>query len=142
MAKRKKKAEPKPEAESQAEGEGEFRVVFFRDGDAVPVLDWLDTLNAPRAVAACRAVIELLRQQAFRLRRPHTDALRDGIRELRARVPRVQYRLLYFFHGRTAVITHGFIKRGAKVPDQEIERAIGCRTRFAEGPEAHTRVEE
>jgi phage-related protein len=140
MAKRKKKAEPKPEAEAQAEAE--FRVVFFREGGAVPVLDWLDTLSAPRAVAACGAVIELLRQQTFRLRRPHTDALRDGIRELRARVPPVQYRLLYFFHGRMAVITHGFIKRGAKVPDQEIERAIACRTRFAADPEAHTQVEE
>jgi phage-related protein len=142
MGRRKKKARPEPEVGAQAPAEAEFRVVFFTDGDTLPVLGWLDTLNAPRAVAACRVAIELLRQQAFRLRRPHTDALRDGIRELRARVPPVQYRLLYFFHGRTAVIRHGFIKRGAKVRDQEIERAIACRERFAADPGGHTRVED
>jgi phage-related protein len=87
-------------------------------------------------------VIELLRQYTFRLRRPHTDALRDGIRELRARAGQVQYRVLYFFHKRSAVLTHGFIKRGAQVPDEEIERAIASRVRFQAAPERHTYTED
>jgi hypothetical protein len=34
------------------------------------------------------------------LRRPHADYLEDGIYELRWRNGTVQYRILYFFHGR------------------------------------------
>ncbi len=58
------------------------------------------------------------------MRRPAADFLRDGIYELRAKLGRVHYRILYFFCGKDiACLSHGFTKEGT-VPNTEIERAI------------------
>ncbi len=99
-------------------------VLFYQDEDGtVPVLDWLLDLvkrGQWRASAKCRELIRRLELLGFELRRPLADVLRDGIHELRARRGRVNYRLLYFFHGRnTAVLVHALTKKG-KVPDVEI----------------------
>ena len=120
-----------------------IKVHLFREDDGtVPVLEWLDGLKPAKAVAKCRVLIELLKALGQDLRRPHADLLRDGIHELRARVGRVQYRMLYFFHGQgTAVISHGFIKRCAAVDPKEIDRAVNRKERFRENPEAHTHEE-
>lgn len=108
----------------------------------MPLLEWFASLNSPKALARCQAVIELLRQHGSRLFRPHADALGDHIRELRARVGHVQYRMLYFFHGRGgAVLTHGFIKTGSTVPAREIDKAVQYRKRFLADPARHTYVE-
>lgn len=120
-----------------------IHVHLFREEDGtVPLLDWLDKLKPAKAVAKCRVLIELLRSAGQDLRRPHADILRDGIYELRARMGRVQYRLLYFFHGQgTAILSHGFIKGGAAVDPKEIDRAIKRKEKFREHPEAHTHEE-
>lgn len=60
------------------------------------------------------------------MRRPATDYLRDGIRELRTRDGKIQYRILYSFVGKNiAILTHGITKDSA-IPDQEIEFAVRC----------------
>lgn len=113
-------------------------VIFFKEEDgSVPLLDWLHDLKPKKAVAKCTAMVELLEQLGPKLRRPHADLLRDGIHELRTRVGRVQYRLLYFFHEQLAVISHGFIKPGATVDAKEIGRAIGNREIFRKAPNEH-----
>jgi phage-related protein len=48
----------------------------------------------------------------------------DGIYELRASYAAVQYRVLYFFHGRDVVVLSHGITKSQKVPAGEIERAI------------------
>lgn len=53
----------------------------------------------------------------------------------------VNYRVLYFFRGRTAVLSHGITKEGA-VPPKEIDRAIAHRQQFAADPAKHTYTEE
>ena len=117
------------------------KVVFFKDDDgSVPLLEWLGALEE-KAVAKCLAVIELLKQNGHDLRRPHADFLRDGIYELRARHGKVRLRMLYFFHDKVAVLTHGIKKKGDKVPPKEIDRAIRFRERFQADPEAHTHEE-
>lgn len=118
-----------------------IRVVLFREADGgVPVLDWLDRL-VPKARVKCRARLERLREMGHELRRPEADYLRDGIYELRASLQGVQYRLLYFFHGRVAaVVCHGIIKEQT-VPDREIEEAIERRGRFEREPQRHTAEE-
>jgi phage-related protein len=133
-------AKKKPETEPQTDP---FEVVFFKEGDgSVPLLDWLDLMKPPKAVAKCRVVIELLRALGNQLRRPHADYLRDGIFELRTKLGRVRYRMLYFFHGSSlAVLTHGFTKQQSAVPDEEIEHAITCRGRFQADPKRHTHRE-
>ena len=73
------------------------------------------------------------------LRRPLAAPLRDGIHELRIRIDTVQYRVLYYFHGRNvAVLSHGIRKPSAKVPDYEIEKAIRNLALVESNPEKHT----
>lgn len=116
-------------------------VRFYRETDgSVPVLDWLQQTGRTdrRAVNKCQAAIERLAELGHELRRPEADLLRDGIYELRVRVGRVNYRLLYFFHGRgVALLAHGLTKEKA-VPNVDIERALERKRRFESDPASHT----
>lgn len=116
-------------------------VCFYQEepGD-VPVWDWLTELlrRDRRAFAKCVRSVLRLAELGHELRRPEADYLRDEIYELRARLGTVNFRLLYFFHGRdVAVLAHSLTK-GQKVPDRDIERALARKTRFRKDPEAHT----
>ena len=83
--------------------------------------------------------VERLAELGHELRRPEADFLRDGIYELRAKHGGVNYRMLYFFHGRVAaVVSHGFAKQRAKVPEREIKPAIKRKERFEAAPKACT----
>lgn len=115
-------------------------VYFFMASDKmVPVLDWLRQLRQRdrRAYAKCVVRIRRLAQEGHALRRPEADYLRDGIHELRARQGRVNYRILYFFHGQNVVIlAHGLTKED-EVPDTEIERALRRKEAFEQNPKLH-----
>jgi phage-related protein len=113
-------------------------VVFYReDPGTVPVLDWLDSLPK-KALDKCLVRIERLRDLGHELRRPEADLLRDGIYELRVRLGTVNYRMLYFFHGRfAAVLAHGLNKEN-EVPPRDIEIAIRRKRNFESDPERHT----
>lgn len=116
-------------------------LVLFREADgATPFLHWFAGLSA-RAQLRCRARLQLLHQQGHLLRRPAADYLRDGIYELRVRTGRVQYRVLYFFHGKLAVLSHGFTKPGAGVPPVEIDRALRRKRMFESNPWQHMHEE-
>lgn len=121
------------------------RVVFFRELDgAAPVLEWLTELHTanPRAWAVCRVRIEQLQQMGHELRRPAADFLRDGIYELPARQGHVQYRMLYFFHGRqAAVLAHSLTKEDT-IPPVEIERALKRKRLYEASPKDHTYEKE
>ena len=66
--------------------------------------------------------------------------LRDGIYELRARLGTVNYRILYFFHGRNvAVLAHAITKEN-EIPVGEINRAVERKRAFVASPTAHTFV--
>lgn len=114
------------------------RVAFYQeDAWTVPVLAWLDTLPA-KAQDKCVVRIERLRELGHELRRPEADLLRDGIYELRVGLQGRNYRLLYFFHGKTvAVLAHGIVKE-REVPPREIAVAIERKRRFGQNPDAHT----
>ena len=91
-------------------------IVLFEDLDhTVPVLDWLDGLPV-EARLRCLARFDLLEEFGHELGRPHAAYLGGDLYELRIKFYRVNYRILYFFHGRTAaVLCHGLAKE-AKVP--------------------------
>jgi phage-related protein len=114
------------------------KTVLYCEGDgSVPLLDWLDTVP-DKARAKCVARIERLREMGHELRRPEADFLRDGIYELRAALRGINYRVLYFFHGREAVIlSHGLVKERV-VPPKEIEWAIARKRKFEAAPQKHT----
>ena len=116
-------------------------VVFFRaaNGD-VPVLDWLETIPV-KALDKCVVRIERLKELGHGLRRPEADYLRDGIYELRTRYQAVNYRILYFFCEKKAIVlAHGLTKR-KEVPAKEIELSIRRKDEFEKNPDLHTMKE-
>ncbi|MFO0972902.1 MAG: type II toxin-antitoxin system RelE/ParE family toxin [Phycisphaerae bacterium] len=72
------------------------------------------------------------------LRRPTADYLRDKICELRSKRGRVNYRILYFFHGRNAAVLAHALTKEDKVPAVDIERAIERRRLYEGNPKKHT----
>src|ERR1017187_7717698 len=116
-------------------------VAFYQEADGeAPVMNWLRELlrTNERAWSNCRARIELLAQSGHELRRPAADYLRDGIYELRAKQGHVQYRLLYFFHGRQiAVLAHSLTKEDT-IPGADIECTIKRKQLFEANPKEHT----
>jgi hypothetical protein len=118
-----------------------IQIVFFSDQNKCPVLDWLDTL--PKKVQAKAHVrIERLAEMGHELRRPEADLLREGIYELRWRFQSVNYRILYFFHGRTtAILSNGLTKEG-QVPFNEIDISIERKRKFETNPDRYTFREE
>jgi hypothetical protein len=104
-------------------------VMFMEDDGTVPLLNWLDSLPE-KAQDKCIARIERLSTLGYELRRPEADYLHDGIYELRVALQGIQYRILYFFSGKQAVVSHGLIKE-SKVPSKEINLAIERRVRFS-----------
>ena len=122
----------------------QIQVVFYQDGKGVPVLEWLMDLRRKdrKAYAKCVARIHLLVQWGHDLRRPLADYLEEDIYELRVRKGKVQYRILYFFHGQqVAVLAHSLIKEDA-VPRIDLERAIARRKTFLKHPSRHSYQED
>jgi phage-related protein len=122
------------------------RVIFFCETkkNEAPVLAWLRELRDthPKAWALCRVRIEQLAQMGHELRRPAADFLRDGIYELRTKQGHVQYRILYFFHGRNvAILAHSLTKEHA-IPSVEIEHALKRKRLFESRPKEHTYEED
>lgn len=115
-----------------------IKLIFYREADeTVPMLDWLDGLIT-KAQDKCRIRLERLGELGHELRRPEADYLRDDVYELRVSHLGINYRMLYFFHGTTAVvISHGLVKERV-VPPSEIALAIRRRKKFLQDPKRHT----
>jgi phage-related protein len=119
----------------------EIKVVFFvKDNKTVPLIDWMDLLK-PKVQDKCIVKIERLKEKGYELSRPEAALLRDGIYELRIKHKHVQYRILYFFHEGTAILSHGIQKEDI-VPPKEINHAIQNKDKYIENPQLHTYEEE
>jgi putative component of toxin-antitoxin plasmid stabilization module len=118
-------------------------ILVFQEANGVcPLKVWLDDLEAREPEAYAKSLERILRLSdvGYELRRPLAAPLRDGINELRFSVGRVNYRILYFFHGRNvAVLSHGLTKEG-RVPPAEIKRAINRKRLVEHDPTIHTAV--
>lgn len=112
-------------------------ILFKEDDETVPLVEWLASVpSKPRT--KCIAALTRLEELGHELRRPEADYLRDDIYELRVRFQSVNYRMLYFFHGRTAtVVSHGCTKEQA-VPKREIDEAIKRKELFERYPRKHS----
>ncbi|MBI3298005.1 MAG: type II toxin-antitoxin system RelE/ParE family toxin [Elusimicrobia bacterium] len=80
-------------------------------------------------------LLSRLENEGNKLERPLVGFLKDGIYELRVIVEREQYRILCFFNKEVIVVTNAFLKKGRKVPPDEIERAKAARTDWLEREE-------
>lgn len=113
-------------------------VLYAEDGES-PFLQWMDDIPQ-KAQDKCVVKVERLRELGHEIRRPEGDYLRDGIYELRAGLQGVNYRILYFFVGGTAVVSHGLTKE-ASVPPGEIDLAVRRKQAYDRDPEMHTYME-
>jgi phage-related protein len=114
-----------------------IEVVLFADADGrCPLIEWMDAIP-PKAQAKCIVKIERLQEMGHEIRRPEADYLRDEIYELRVSSQNVQYRMLYFFYEKGAVISHGLIKKD-KVPPKEIDIAVSRKALYKKNPSKHT----
>lgn len=101
-----------------------YEAIFYTtaQGDC-PIREFLAELDKkPRSKIL--KFIEQLELHGPDLPRPYADTLRDKIRELRIPYGKLHWRILYFFDGKTAVLTNGFLKKTRDVPGEEIERAL------------------
>ena len=80
--------------------------------------------------------LELLELKGPELREPYSKPLGDGIFEVRAKQGTDISRVLYFFVvGRKVILTNGFVKKTAKTPPGEIDRAKRYRTDYQQRKE-------
>ena len=117
---------------------------FFKEEDGtVPFLEWLAELEKRerKAFAKCLYMLDLLRQFGHELRRPHADLLRDGVYELRTKVGRVNYRVLYGFVGKDLVLVSHGVTKERRVPTAEIDLAVKRLALYRRDPDRYS-VEE
>lgn len=100
-----------------------YRIEFYlTSGAKSPVDDFLDEI-IPVHRGKIMRWLKQLEKEGPDLPRPYADHVEGNIRELRIAISHHQYRLLYFFHGKTIVITQGFLKKTNKISQEEITRA-------------------
>ena len=117
---------------------------FFKEEDGtVPFLEWLAELEKRerKAFAKCLYMLDLLRKFGHELRRPHADLLRDGVYELRTRVGRVNYRVLYGFVGKDLVLVSHGVTKERLVRSAEIDLAVKRLALYRRDPDQYS-VEE
>ena len=112
-------------------------VLFAEEDESCPLIEWMDTIP-PKAQDKCIVRIERLKEMGHELRRPEAAHLRNKIYELRAALQGIQYRMLYFFHNKLGVISHGLIKLEKRVPPKDIDLSIERREKFKQDPSTHT----
>lgn len=113
------------------------RIYWYRQGAQVPMRTWLDSLTS-RSQIRCVASMTLLSIHGHAMRRPAVAHLREGLYELRIRDGRLHMRVLFFFDGvGVVVMTHGFIKKTATVPERELALARRRREAYLGQPAAH-----
>ncbi len=119
----------------------QVEVRFFEDERGrAPVERWIDELRREDrlAYARCHAAIQRLAEFGHELRRPHADYLDRGIHELRIRSGRKQLRLLYFFHGRNAVVLIHALSKEGRIQEIDLARAVARRRDYEADPDART----
>ena len=109
-----------------------YRVEFYTTTQGgSPADELLDEIDKKHRAKILKW-LEYLEKEGPNLPRPYADVVEGKIRELRVGIAHHEYRLLYFFHHRALVVTHGFLKKTDKVPANEIERAKRCMSDWLE----------
>ncbi len=101
-----------------------YQVEYYETSDGKqPVIEFLESLDT-KMCAKLIGLIDILEEYGPALRMPYSEALTDGIFELRCKQGSDITRVLYFFYiGKQIVITNGFIKKTNKTPRREIQLA-------------------
>lgn len=98
-------------------------VAYERLDGTVPINEFLYSLSEKMRAKTLKE-FDLLAEYGNDLREPYTKYISDGIFELRVKLGSDISRILYFFCvGKHIVLTNGFIKKGRKTPEKELELA-------------------
>ena len=103
----------------------EYKVVFFRDDNSkAPVLEYIDRLPKKEKAKVLK-YIDFLREKRGVLYEPYSKHVVGKIRELRVDIGRNRHRIFYFtFIGKKIILLHAFMKKTAKTPLAEKNRAL------------------
>ena len=74
------------------------------------------------AIAKVLRTIDLLEKFGNQLQLPHSKSIGHGLFELRIH-GRQEIRIFYGYHGKRAILLHGFIKKSRQIPKQELNIA-------------------
>ncbi len=98
-----------------------MNVEFYEDRKGSrPVQEYIDELTHRTEVNQIAVYMRELRSQGYRLQRPLSAPLREGIHELRPG----QNRILYGSNKGVAVLLHAFRKKTQETPGREIDTAL------------------
>lgn len=114
-----------------------FEVEFYETMSGVqPAKEFLKSLDV-KMRAKMVSTIAILQENGYELREPYSKHLSEGIFELRAKVGSDITRVLYFFYvDRHIILTNGFVKKTAKTPQNEIEKAKKYRADYLKRKDA------
>lgn len=101
----------------------QYKARFYRDEKGrSEALDYFHGMPKKHRAKAAKW-IRLLESEGPNLPRPYADILSSPVRELRPKIAGLQHRFLYVIHGKTIVLTNGFLKKSDQVPPEEIEKS-------------------
>ncbi len=104
----------------------EYRIQFYinsKTGEC-PTEKFLRGLP-PHVQAKINKYLEFLRLHEGHIDEPYSRHIVGKIRELRVDFSNIRHRIFYFtFVGKKIILLHGFVKKTAKTPIAEINKAI------------------
>lgn len=112
-------------------------VVLYQEEDGTcPVLQFFDGLPA-KPLQAAYGRIALLKNYGHALHRPYAENIGQGLYELRWHMGRVQYRILYFFHGQAVIVLAHALTKEDKILPVDVKRALRRKSIFEQDPKKH-----
>ena len=79
----------------------------------------------PKIQARMLKLLELIERHGANLGPPHTEAMGNGLFEVRAKAQEGIGRSLYcYMKGKHIMVLHAFVKKSAKTPKQELNLAL------------------
>lgn len=101
-----------------------WNIEFYESSSGkYPVEEFINSLEV-KSQARIARTLDLLEEFGIELGMPYTRYLEKQLRELRIRVGRNRYRIIYFLHTeKTFILLHGFSKKTDAVSRADIEIA-------------------
>ena len=102
----------------------EYKVRFYEDDKGKrPVLEYIDNLS-DKERAKVSKYVNFLKVNSGVLDEPYSKHIKGKIRELRVDFGKNRHRIFYFiFVEKNIIFLHAFLKKTAKTPRKEIEKA-------------------
>lgn len=103
----------------------DYEVIFYRNlrTGKSPVTDYIENLSKKERAKVSK-YIEFLRVRQGHLDEPYSRHIKGKIRELRIDFTHNRHRIFYFtFVGKKIIVLHAFLKKTAKTPNVEIQKA-------------------